>query len=130
MKQLLILHDKYSMSDDRIKIGHAAESAVVSLLKERGCIILDRNVSDRMGEIDLIAQKGRQIFVVEVRSRRHATFDDCLDSIGGVKRGRVRSTARRWIAKNDLEFEEIRLCVVAVVWNSDKPEILFIEDAF
>ena len=116
--------------DDRTALGARAESAVADLLQAQGCAILARNARDPTGELDLIARRGTQILVVEVRSRRAAGFDDALDSIGGDKRRRVRRMAERWLAGRPPDYQEVRFCVAAVSWDGDRPRILWIEDAF
>jgi len=116
--------------DDRIALGARAEAAVAGLLQSRGCTILARNARDRTGELDLVARRGAQILVVEVRSRRGGDFDDALDSIGADKRRRVRRMALRWLDGRPVDYDEVRFCVAAVAWQGERPEVRWIEDAF
>ena len=49
--------------------GNVAESAVASYLRTQGLSILERNVYiSKLGEIDLIANRGNSLYFVEVKS--------------------------------------------------------------
>lgn len=116
--------------DDRNLLGARAEAAVADMLQTQGCAIVARNARDPTGELDLIVRRNAQILIVEVRSRRAASFDDALDSIAGDKRRRVRRMADRWLSGRPVDYEEVRFCVAAVAWDGDCPRILWVEDAF
>ena len=50
-------------------LGNYGESLAREYLKERGYRILDENFRNKLGEIDLIAQDGKTICFVEVKTR-------------------------------------------------------------
>ena len=50
--------------------GNLGEDAVCAYLQQRGAVILDRNYTIRGGEIDIIAQQGEWLLIVEVKTRR------------------------------------------------------------
>lgn len=56
------------------EIGFLGESITAACLINKGYKILGRNVKTRFGEIDLVARKGREIFFVEVKTRRQDLF--------------------------------------------------------
>lgn len=48
--------------------GNIAEDRACDYLRSHGCRIIDRNVYNRFGEIDIIAFKGSVLHFVEVKS--------------------------------------------------------------
>lgn len=60
------------------KTGEFAEKLAVSYLMNHGFTILERNYTQKWGEIDIIAQKGKIIHFVEVKSvsRENLVFFD------------------------------------------------------
>ncbi len=75
----------------------AAEDAVADFLFASGFVILWRNL--RLGplELDVVARKGPLVVVVEVRTRGAGAYEKALESIGRVKRARLkRAVERLW----------------------------------
>jgi putative endonuclease len=60
--------------------------------------ILGRRFKTPVGEIDLIAIKGRRVAFIEVK--RRATIEDAEDAITLTMRRRVRRAADLWLAHN------------------------------
>ena len=58
------------MSDDTKNIGNFGENSACTFLKHHGYRIIDRNYSNRNGEIDVIARKGSYVVFVEVKTRK------------------------------------------------------------
>ncbi len=72
----------HASSDRRVK-GKAAEELACAHLESRGFRILERNFTTRFGEIDIVAQRGKTVFFVEVRSSEG--FMHPLESITAKK---------------------------------------------
>jgi putative endonuclease len=60
--------------------------------------ILGRRFKTPVGEIDLIALRGRRVAFIEVK--RRATVEDAEDAITLTMRRRVRRAADLWLARN------------------------------
>lgn len=56
------------MYSKKRKKGNIAEEVVVSYLKNVGFQILDQNYLRKWGEIDIVAEKSRKIYFIEVKS--------------------------------------------------------------
>src|SRR3989338_7305412 len=50
------------------KVGELGENIACKYLIKNGYVVLDRNFSTRLGEIDIIAEKGNSLYFVEVKS--------------------------------------------------------------
>ena len=90
-----------SKEDKRVRAnrrGARAEvwAAVVLILK--GYRILVRRYKTPVGEIDLIARRGRRVAFIEVKQR--ASFTLCEAAVTEQTRQRVRRAAAWWMAKN------------------------------
>jgi putative endonuclease len=68
------------------------------VLRLRGYRILARRHKTPLGEIDLIAVRGRRVAFVEVK--RRATREAAEAAITAGQRARVRSAAGLWLARN------------------------------
>ena len=76
---------------DRREIGSQAEHVAASFLRRRRVRVVDRNVENHLGEIDLVAIVDDTRTAVEVRSR---TDEDPHQAFDWTKIDRVRRTAR------------------------------------
>jgi putative endonuclease len=82
----------------RYRRGHAAELRAAVLLRAKGYRILARRLESPLGEIDLVAVRGRRIAFVEVKARR--TIAECEAAISQATRTRVRRAAGLWLGRN------------------------------
>lgn len=57
-------------------LGAYGEAAVCVYLRHRGFSIRAQNVSCKIGEIDIVAQKEDTLHIIEVKTRRCETFPD------------------------------------------------------
>jgi putative endonuclease len=93
--------------------GHRAEGAACWLLRLKGYRILARRVKTPMGEIDIIARRGRTTAFVEVKAR--ASFDRAMLSVNERQAARLVNAARAWTARNEAALAgPCRFDIVAV----------------
>ncbi len=97
-------------------IGIKGEESAVKLLEDNGFSILKRNYSvHNVGEIDIIAEKGGDIHIVEVRTRlNRGSYPDSAESVKGTKRLKVMRTAGYYLAENNLYDRNVvfEVCMV------------------
>lgn len=74
-------------------IGKIGEDKTVELLKKQGCIIIKRNWRDRYGELDIVADDGKNIIFVEVKTRSENSWVSGIDAIDIGKITRTRNAA-------------------------------------
>ncbi len=78
-------------------------------------MILARNAKGGGGEIDLVAADGPAVVFVEVKWRRDASRGTPAEAVTPVKRRRLLSAARAWLAQNPSgAAREVRFDVVAI----------------
>jgi putative endonuclease len=91
--------------------GHRAENRAALALRLKGYRILARRFRTPVGEIDIIARRGRTIVFVEVKAR--ATRDAALLAVTPAGRSRIIRAARFWLGRQpgaagfDLRFDVI-----------------------
>lgn len=76
--------------------GKRAEFIAAWWLRAKGYRILDRRYKSPVGEIDLIACRGRRIAFVEVKARR--SRGQALESLSAHQRRRIIHAADVWLA--------------------------------
>ncbi len=91
--------------------GVAAEHLAAALLIAKGYRILHRRWRCPMGEIDLVARRGRQVVFIEVKARPHA--DGGLESITTKQRGRIERSAQMFLQQFSQNTSEARFDVIA-----------------
>lgn len=80
------------------RAGDAAEARALEFLLDRGLLAVARNVSSKLGEIDLIMRDGEELVFVEVRARSRSDYGGAAASVGRGKQLRLRREAQRWLA--------------------------------
>lgn len=98
----------------RERAGRIAEHVAAALLMLKGYRILERRVKSRLGELDLVAVRGRRLAFVEVKAR--ATLADAQAAIAPWQAQRMATAAERWVARHPAYREhEIGLDAVLIV---------------
>jgi len=100
-------------------VGDAAEEKAAGFLRERGFRIIDRNVSSRFGEIDIIAMKGEVLHIVEVKSA--PTYEQAVNNITPAKVRKILMTADAYMKKHGLDMD---YALDAVIISSGRCELL------
>lgn len=106
----------------RLIAGHAAEAFVCELIASWGWKILDRNVHLGHYEIDIIAQDGRSLVVIEVRFRGRGAFTTGFGSLTPNKRRFVRLAGERlWDRRfrHDPSIDFVRFDAASVRLDAD-----------
>lgn len=76
--------------------GRFAEARCALGLRLKGYRILARRHRSRVGEIDIIARRGRTVAFIEVKARQ--SLEDALESVSARQRSRIRNAAELFLA--------------------------------
>ncbi len=97
--------------------GHTAERIAALLLMLRGYRVLGRRQRTPLGEIDLIAVRGRRIAFIEVK--RRSTPEAAESALTPAQRDRIRRAASLWLTRNArYQSHEIGFDLVLLVARS------------
>ncbi len=112
--------------------GAWGEDAACGYLEGRGFKIIERNFRTRFGELDIVAETGKYIVFVEVKTRKSARFMEAREYVTFSKQKKIIAAAEEWLQENETELQP-RFDVIEVYGEENskfRPEINHIEDAF
>ncbi|MBK7860480.1 MAG: YraN family protein [Archangiaceae bacterium] len=114
---------------NRRAIGDEAEALAVEHLIRAGYRIRARNVPCRVGELDIVAEKGTMLVVVEVRMKSNDLAGDPAETVLSRKQRRVVMAAMYYLMSEGLE-RDVRFDVISVVGRGRNASLEHIENAF
>lgn len=110
--------------DRRPHIGRLGEDLAAGYVQRLGWHVLDRNWRTRAGELDIIADAGDTLVVVEVKTRATRSFGDPVAAVTPAKLARMRRLAGDWLSGQDRHWREIRFDVISVELDQRDPDDL------
>ena len=111
------------------EFGKKGEELATAYLVKKGYLIIYRNYRYMKAEIDIIAQKGQIIAIIEVKSRNSAYFENIAETVSKKKIGLLVSAADHYINTNKLD-KEVRFDIITILKENNKFLIEHFEDAF
>ena len=96
-------------------LGRYGEDLAAEHLTGLGLEVLDRNWRCPQGEIDLVAQDGREVVFVEVKTRSSVAFGHPLEAITASKLARLRRLAAAWCEAHPGSHNSIRIDAVGII---------------
>ena len=110
----------------RYRRGHTSEIIAAALLLAKGYRILARRHRTPLGEIDLIAVRGRRLAFVEVKRRN--SIGEAEASLTIPQRQRMRRAADYWLGRHPrFHDHDIGLDAILVVprrWPRHLPDVM------
>ena len=112
------------------QLGKAGEKAAADLLRSLGYQVIGTGFLARRGELDLVCRRGRELVVVEVKTRTSEAFGTPLEAVGSRKRRSLLAAASEYRALAEWRGP-IRYAVVGVMVRPDgRFEAELTEDPF
>jgi len=113
------------------QLARNGEDAAADYLTAQGFAILHRNVRFPEGELDIVAQWGRTLVFIEVKTRETAQFGSPALFVSVEKQRRQIAAASRFISLCRLQKVPMRFDVISVVLPPDETaKIEHIESAY
>lgn len=100
--------------EGRRELGHYYEGIAARYLSKRGVQILERNVYNRGGEIDLIGRDGDMLVFFEVRYRGPGSLTNPLDSVTSGKKQKLLRAVAYYLHRHGLWNEATRIDVIGI----------------
>ena len=114
-------------------LGPWGEALAADYLRKQGYQIVGANYRCRFGEIDLSAQKGRYLVLVEVKLRAGSGFAEAREYVDYRKQERLRSAALLYLSQRETELQP-RFDVVEIYapqgLDTKRPTYNHLENAF
>ena len=111
------------------EFGAEGEKLAVDFLIKKGYVIKQKNYRYLKSEIDIIAQKGNILAIVEVRARSNDQIISIADTITPKKIKLLVMGADHYVITNKLDLE-IRFDIITILKNSKILKIEHLESAF
>jgi putative endonuclease len=102
-------------------IGQEGEELATKYLEARGIKIISRNVKLGGVEADIIAKDGKEIVVVEVKTKTNLAFGLPQEMVGYRKQGQLRKFVAYWMQLHPRD--RVRIDVIAVCLEDKPPGI-------
>lgn len=111
--------------------GRVGEDDAVAWLQARGYEIVERNATNKAGEIDVVARDGDTLCFIEVKARQTDRFGPAIEGVTPAKQRRLVRTARLYLAHKEIDDVACRFDVLGLDAAPDGSwEYTLIQDAF
>ena len=111
------------------ELGKKGEQLALEYLQKKGYKILDKNWRFQKAEVDIIAQKGEILAVVEVKTRSTTDFGNPQDFVNPKKIKLLVGAIDEYVITKDLDVE-VRFDIIAIVKEKQAFNIEHLKDAF
>lgn len=118
------------MTRERLNLGSWGEDVAARYLRKKGMKILGRNVRSPVGELDIVAQHGRTLVFVEVKTRRGVSHGYPQEAVGAAKQRQIVRAAQWYLAEHKRDRLQPRFDVVAVRGDGENADIAHFPGAF
>lgn len=100
-----------------IRSGVLGEEYAANYLVKKGYRIRERNFHCRMGEIDIIAQDGECIVIVEVKTRKSIACGRPAEFVTLKKQEKLKKTAMTYLIDIGEDNPQLRFDVIEVLYE-------------
>lgn len=117
----------------RYERGKRGEERAVRFLEGQGFTVIERNVRLKVGEIDVIARRGKELHFFEVKVRGEGSLIPARESFGARQQKRLRRAAEAYLVQHERTWKkmpEVSFGLVAIDLDGTKETIECIEHAF
>ena len=121
------------MTYARLKLGEWGEARAVRYLRRRLYRIVATNYSNKCGEIDIIARRGKVLAFVEVKTRRGTAYGSGVEAVTARKQRQIIRAAQLYLLQTpDMRDLQPRFDIIGVLVKpgADEYNIEHIDDAF
>lgn len=110
-------------------LGKEGEQVAVNYLKEKGYHILDINWRCRHLELDIVAEKGNDLVIVEVKTRSWGALIRPEEAVTPQKTQRLLEATEEYIYQHQID-KEVRLDIIAITGKRGDFQIEHIENYY
>lgn len=111
---------------DKDERGRAGEQRAAQHLQANGFTVLDRNWRCATGEVDIVAAEGRDLVIVEVKTRRTEWFGHPFYAVDRRKRDRLWRLGCAWVTAHPelARRRRLRLDVIGITGEDPVTAVL------
>lgn len=110
-------------------LGKSGEKAAIEYLKERGYVILHHNWRWKHLELDIVAQYGDELVIVEVKTRSDSFYVEPHKAVSSQKINHIIRASDLYVKFFKIDLP-VRFDIISIVGYEPYYEFDHIEDAF
>lgn len=114
-------------------LGQWGEEQVAEKLLRDGWTIAARNFRCRMGELDIVAERGPFLAFVEVKLRKDDRFGSACEAVTASKQRKLRAAAQYYLICHPTKLQprfDVAEVYAPLGARTAEPDIYYIENAF
>lgn len=111
------------------KLGKAGEDAAATYLENHGYILRHRNWRKNHLELDIVAEKGQELIVAEVKTRSNNPCKEPQEAVDWQKIHRIVIAADAYV-KHFVIDKPVRFDIITVIEKDKEFQIEHMENAF
>ncbi len=100
-------------------LARKGEDAAEEYLRKKKYQILLRNYRCPLGEMDLVAQKGKTLVFVEVKTRSSPNFGDPGEAVNSRKKKKLYQLAEFYLKEKGLSDIDVQFDVLSILLSPD-----------
>lgn len=116
--------------EQRKQYGDEGEALAVRFLEAQGYRVCARNYACRLGELDVVAERGDTVCFVEVRMRSTAVWGDPSHTVSFAKQRKVVKAAMHYLLAHGVRDRVLRFDVISVVGRGERATVEHLPGAF
>lgn len=105
---------------NQLTVGHLGEDLACNYLTSRNYKILERNYHLGRLELDIVAAKNGQIFLLEIKTRSYQQLAGSETLISKAQMANLKKAANRYAALNRINFNLIHFDLILIIIDRQK----------
>ena len=103
-----------------LSLGFVGEKIAQNYLRSLSFSIRDTNYRTKGGEIDIVAEKNKTVYFVEVKTRIGDSHGKPYEAVTYAKQCHMQRAAQWYILQNKLQNSKLRLAVISIELMPDE----------
>jgi putative endonuclease len=110
--------------------GKVGEDDAVRWLERQDYRIVERNVVNHAGELDIVARDGETLCFLEIKARSSGAYGPAIAAVDARKQRRISRAAALYIAVKGLHNAPCRFDVLGLDWEGEGWRYTLVRNAF
>ena len=106
------------------KIGEVGEEKACMFLVKQGFTVIERNISNKFGEIDIIARKARRYYFFEVKTGKSGGFVNPAENLTKEKLRKFLISVEHYCFMRNIKEYQVQGIIVILEGQNTKVEII------
>lgn len=124
----------FSIKDKKpfdLSFGERGEILGWHFLVSQGYELLEKNYRCTLGEIDVVARRGKVLAFIEIKTRQTHRSGTPAEAVDIRKQKKIIQVAKFYLKEHNADNQPLAFDVLAITWRAgQKPEFNLIQDAF